>query len=313
MKPIVTGALAAIAVVSLAGNFLMYERYSSSRPLVVVGKTVISRKNYQDQLNYQTQGAVLKKMVFAALVDDAAAKQGVMPSDADVKAQLADIQRRDPQLLASVNNDPAKMADFTTDLKTSMALDNLRIKDVQVSDADVAAFYAQHKAQFALPLQVQTAMVIADTPVDAATAAALLRQNIGLDVIGRQPRLHVVGMNGFTVNMQALPAAQNKTLSAAVYSMKPGDVKIVPLGQYTAVLKANKFSAAQVPPLTAIRPQVIRQAKLAKAVPPGVEIASLYQSAPPKFYDTAYQAYFSDVSSVDVAAATKAVKTASVK
>ena len=315
MKPIVAGSLVAITALSLTTNALMYLRYSSSRPLVTVGSQVISKKDYLDAVDYQTQGAVLKKLVLQDLVTQAAAKAGVLPTAADVDARIADIQRRAPQLLAAANGDPAKMADFKDDLKTDIALENLRLQGVHVTDAEVADFYNRHrdpdpsKNPLALPNQVQTALVVAQNSVDAVQAAALLKQNIGLDVIARQPRLHVVGVNGFTVNLQALPPAINQKISAAVFRMHPGDVQTVAVGKDYVVLRATRSSGAGIPSLAQIRPQVTRLAKLDKAIPASLEIASLYQISKPHFAVAKYEGYFDDLSQMDVKSADR--KTAS--
>ena len=309
MKPIVTGSLVVLTAVSLTANALLYLRYSTSRPLVTVGNQVISKKQYQDALDYQTQGSVLKNLVLQDLINQAAAKAGVSPTDAEVAARIADIQRRAPQMLPGGGGDSAKMADFKDNLKTEMALENLRIQGVPLTDAEAADYYDRHKKDFALPTQVQTTMVVAGSAVDAAQATALLRQNIGVDVIARQPRLHVAGMNGFTVNTQALPPAINQKLSAAVFRMKPGDVQTVPVGNEFIVLRANKSSAQGIPPLAQIRPEVVRLAKLEKAVPAATEVAGLYQTAPPQFSVARYESYFSDLSQLDVKAVSK--KTAS--
>lgn len=311
MKPIVAGSLVILTAASLTANALMYLRYSSSRPVVTVGNQVISRKNYQDALDYQTQGGVLKKMVLQDLVTQAAAQKGVTPTDADVDARIAEIKRSAPQMLGAAATDPAKMGEVKAALKTDMALENLRIKDVHVTDTEVADFYNRHKKDFALPAQVQTTMVVAENSVDAAQAASLLKQNIGTDVIARQPRLHVANVNGFNVNVQALPPAINQRLNAVVFRMKPGEVQTVPVGNDFVILRATKSSGSGVPALGQIKPDVTRLAKLEKAVPNAVEIATLYQAAKPQFNVSKYEDYFSDLSQMDVKAADK--KTASAR
>ncbi|MBV9850770.1 MAG: hypothetical protein JO250_13940, partial [Armatimonadetes bacterium] len=221
MRPIVIGSLVALTAASLTANALLFLRYSTSRPLVTVGSQVISKKQYQDALDYQTQGTVLKKLVLQDLVGQAAAREGVLPTEADVNARIQEIQRRTPQELTAAQQDPGKMAQLKGDLKSDLALDNLRMKDVRVTDAEVADYYSRHKKDFALPAQMQTSIVVAENGVDAAQAVTLLRQRIGMDVIARQPRLHVVGMNGYTVNMQALPPALSRRISGVVFRMKP--------------------------------------------------------------------------------------------
>ena len=309
MKNVVVGSLALVAVVSLTGNVLLYKRYSTSRPLVRVGSEVIRVKDYRDTLDHDTQGSVLRKMVFTKLVRQAAAKAGLMPSSQDVDARIATLQRRNPQALGDALQNPAKMAELRDGLTTDLALENLRLQGVTVGDSEIAAYYAAHKPEFALPTQVQTTLVVAENPVDASTAAALLQQNTPLDVIARQPRLHVAGMNGFHPTLTGMPPAVNRT----VYLMKPGEVKSVPFGSHILVFRANKTLAAVTPPLNQVKPAVTRAAKLAKAPDEAHEIAKIYHSTPVTFEVDQYAAYFADVQNAPGAASVGSEKTASAR
>jgi len=295
MKSLSIGLLGVVTVVSLAGNGLLYMRYSTNRPLVTVGGTVITKKQYQDQLEHQAGQQVLSKMVLNALVAQAAARDGVTPTTKDVDAQIQDIQRRSPQLLTPYTQDPAKMAEFRQDLQSSIALENLRIKDVALTPAQVAAFYTRNSAKFALPQQVQATTVVTRNTVDAATAADLLRQNTPMDVLARQPRMGVVGANGYNPDMSALPPATKQEINKFIQTAKAGDVKTLQSGPVFLTFQVTKSSRAMLPPLAQIRPQVERQARLEKAPAPQAEIARLYQAAKPNFNSDKYATYFDAV------------------
>ena len=298
MKSFSARLLAVIALVSLTANVLAYFRYSTSRPLVTVGGEVITRKQYQDQLEHQAGQEVLNKLVFTKLVAQAAARANVTPSAKDVDERLAAIQRHSPQILAPYVGDETKMAEFREDLGTDIALENLRIKDVALSPTDVAAFYARHKAEFALPQQFKTATVVTGNAVDAATAEDLLRQHQPFDVIGRQPRLGVVGVNGYNPPLDSmLSTAAKRQVSAYVQHAPVGGVKTFREGSSFLTFQVLKSSPAVVPPLAQIRDEVERTARLAQAPSPQDEMARLYQAGPPKFqYDPdKYSGFFSAV------------------
>lgn len=292
MKSLILRVLAVVAVLSLIGNVLLYLRYSSARPLATVGGDVITRKQYQDQLEHQAGQQVLSKMVFDRLVAQAAARAGVTPTAQDVDAQVQDIQRRSPQLLAAYSLDPAKMAEARQDLQSALALENLRIKDVALTPAQVAAFYTRNGARFALPQQVQAVTVVTHDKVDAETAADLLRQKTPPDVLARQPRMSVVGANGFNPDMSALLPATKRQVSAFVNAAKVGDVKTISQGPVFLTFQVTKSSRASLPPLSQIRTRVEREARLESAPAPQAEIARLYQAAKPTFGSDKYAAYF---------------------
>ncbi len=292
MKTFSMRVLAVVAVLSLIGNVLLYMRYSTTRPLVTVGGEVITKKQYQDQLEHQAGQQVLSKMVFDKLVAQAAARDGVTPTSQDVDDQIKDIQRRSPQLLTPYTQDPVKMAEVRQDLQSAIALENLRIKDVALTPADVAAFYMNNRAKFVLPHQVQATTVVTQNAVDAATAADLLHQNTPLDVLARQPRIHVVGLNGYNPDMGTLLPATKQQVSAFVNTAKRGDVKTLRQGPLFLTLQVTRSDAAALPPLAKIRSQVEREARLERAPAPQAEIARLYQAAKPTFNSDRYAAYF---------------------
>ncbi len=297
MKSVSARVLAVVAVLSLLANVLLYLRYSSGRPLVTVGSEVITKKQYQDQLEHQAGADVLSKMVLTKLVMQAAAQAGVTPTDQDVKNELASIERRSPQVLSPFVQDAQKMAEFQTDLTTKMALENLQIKDVALTPAEVAAYYSRHQADFKLPQQIQTITVVTQNPVDASTAADLLRQNERPDAIGRQPRMGVIGINGYNPDLSALPPAFKQQISKGIQAMKTGEVRTFHGGPWYLSMRVSKNNNAALPPLSQVQEQVEHQARLEKAPSALKTMARLYQTAKPTFhYDPEkYQAYFNAI------------------
>lgn len=297
-KKLAVPIMAVVTVIALLSTLLTYLRWAPRRPLVTVGNQVISKYDYQTALDKQAGKTVLTKLVYTDLVLQAAQKAGVMPTDKDVDARIADLSRRNPQV-AQQANDPNNGPGFRNDLRTDLALENLRIHNVTASDAEVQSFYNSHKAAFTLPSQVQTTMVVTQYATDASTAEHLLQQNISPDVIARQPRLRVAGVNGFNINMGALPPAARAQVGKTVLAMKTGDVKTLPVsianGQYFLTFKVKKSDAATTPPLSDIHDQVARQVKLLKADSPQATIAALYQQTQPKFAVEKYETFFADV------------------
>ena len=231
-----------------------------------------------------------------------------MPTDKDVETRIEDIERRSPQALNPYSFDPEKMAQFREDLKATIALDNLRIKNIAVSPADLAAFYAKHQAQFALPQQVKTMTVVTRNKVDADSAADLLRQNEPPDVIARQPRLSVVGINGYNPDLQAsLSPAFKQQFASFVQKSNVGDVQTFQEGSYFLTFRVSQNSHAVSPPLEQIRDQVERAARLAQAPSPQEEMARLYQATKPKFNYNAdkYAGYLRTLTSTRSTAAAK--------
>ncbi len=298
MNSLAARLLAVVVVLSLTANALLYFRYSTSRPLVTVGSEVITKKQYQDQLEHQAGQEVMSKMVFTRLVNQAAAREGVIPTAKDVDDRIQEISRRAPQLLAPYIQDPSKMADFRQDLATTLALDNLRIKNIAISPAELTAYYAKHKADFALPQQVKTVAVVTQSQVDADTATDMLRQKQPVDAIARQPRLNVVGVNGYNPDLEAsLSPTFKKEFADYFQKAKIGDIKTFHEGHWFLTFQETQNSGAVIPPLAQIHDQVEHQARLAQAPPPQQEMARLYQAVKPTFHynQELYESYFAGV------------------
>lgn len=310
MKSLTVRLLAVVTVLSLTANVFLYYRYSTSRPIVTLGSQSISRKQFQDVLESQAGQPVLSKLVFESLVAQAAAQASLTPTPQDIQARIDAIQRRAPQVLTPYSSDPVKMAQFRHDLGTSIALENLRTQGVAVSPAALSAYYTAHRADFALPAQWKTTTVVADNSVDAQTAADALRQGEPPDVLARQPRLRVVGVGGYNPNIQtAVSPATYQQMNTFLKSAKVGDVKIFPAGKYSVILRLTQKSAGTVPPLSQIKDQVERAARLAQAPSQDAELAKLYQAAHPSFTSDKYAAYFASAQQYPVEGSDK--KTAS--
>jgi hypothetical protein len=292
MKQYLTGILAVLLVASLIANGLLYSRYSTSRPVVSFDGGSVTKKEFQDALEFQSGKPVLTKIVYSEIVEQAAKRAGVLATESDINTRLTELQRRSPQLLPDEKSEPEKFQVFKRDLGTDISLENLRLKGVTVDESEIQEFYQKNKKQFTLPMQVGTTMVVTDNSQDASTAEADLKQGLGEDVIARQPGLHVVGVNGFKVNMDALPLQYKNAISATVFRMKPGEIKSIQLGKNFITFKVNKSEATAVPPLSKIHAEVERQARLAKAIGPQEMILRLYKEAKPKFNIERYKAYF---------------------
>ncbi len=295
MKSYTVRVLAVIATVSVLVNILLFFRYSSSRPIVTVGGTAVTKKQFQDQLEHDDGQAVLTKLVFTALVTQAATHAGVLPTDGDVEDRMQALARQAPQVLAPYSRDPVKMAGFKQDLSTNMALENLRIQDVALSPAQIAGYYAQHKADFALPQQTLTTTVVTQNSVAAATAADLLRQNDPPDVIARQPGLRVVGIGGYNPDLATLPPLVKQQTSAWAQSAKVGAVKTFQADTYFLTFRVSQRRPGVVPPFSDVRGAVERAARLALAPSQPEEMARLYRNAKPEFNSDKYAAYFAGI------------------
>jgi hypothetical protein len=275
--------LAAFAVV---GNVVMYYRFSTLRPLVTVGSHTISKREYLAVLDEAAGKQVLNKMVYDSLIAQAAVQAGVTPTPEAVEARLAEWQHNHPAQVASTSLSAQRQ---TT--ATGLALENLRIQNIHVTDAEVAAYYAAHPSEFRQPGQLQASLIVTGTDTDARTAAHLLQQGIDPSIIAKQPSFHLVGANGFTIDLQS---PSRKPIVRAIFALSTGAIHTFPLGGQYLTVKVFQTQASHTAPLSEVKEQVVREAKLQKAAPIPQVLAQLYQRSTPRFDIPKYEAFFTD-------------------
>lgn len=278
-----------LAAVSVLANVVLFVRWSPSRTLLTVGKHSVSKRDYEANLDAAAGKAVLSRMVVAELISQAAAQAGVTPTAAEIDARIVLLRRQ-----GALPNPPADLRDS---VGQNLALENLRMRGISVSAADVAAEYAKHPEKFRLPAQVSATLVVASSPDKAAQAVHLLGTGAAPSALAAVPGLQVDGVNGF-----ALPAgALSPGLRQAILGLPDGAVKVFgsrgsgPGTGASLAVRANSRTAGVLPPLPQVRDAVAREIKLQKAPTAPAELLTLYAANKPVFDMTNYQPYLGDL------------------
>lgn len=114
-------------------------------PVAVVNGKPISCTDYVRQLNIQAGGQVLMSMIQQAVLDDWAEKEGVAPTEEQIKNQIAKHKEE------GMWEDQVKMfgeAGLQYKLRGDQARVNLARKLLKIQDKEVAALYEEMKPQF---------------------------------------------------------------------------------------------------------------------------------------------------------------------
>ena len=281
--------VALVAVVSLIGNVLQYYRYSPWRPLVTVGHRVVRQREYMAALDGAAGKAVLNKIVYEELIQQAATRAGLMPTAQDVDMRLADLRRRSPRSLPPDDQ-------LWDQMQLQMALENLRMRGTTATEAEIADYYAQHKGDFSTPARAQTTLVATTNAADAARAAQMLTADRAESQIAAQPGMHVAGIGGFSVNIDSLPPTVRQLVGQTVMALPVGSVKTIQIApKVFFTLKPQGREEGQVTPLPLVRQEVARRVRLLKAPNDQAELITLYRANPPSFDMAKYGSYFSDM------------------
>ena len=289
--------LGAAFALSVAANLALYYHYTPGRPLVTIGNRVIQKREYQADLEAAAGKSVLIKIVFTELIQQAAAKAGVTPTPAQVEARIADLERHGAPIAMGADKQQLRQS-----VGLTLALENLRIRGVPASDAEIEDFYRKNAAQLAQPARVKSILVVTPTEFEAQTATGLLAKGKTAAEMAAQPNMRVDGENGFHIDLNALPDALHQSILDQALAMRAGQITTLSLGGAFLTIKCLQRDAPDQPPLPEIRDQIARLIKLSKAPSADTEMALLYQANPPKFDVTRYAAYLNDVQHVDPSA-----------
>jgi hypothetical protein len=273
MKKILFPIAVIVAIISVFGNVMLFLRYSSTRPLISVNGVAITRKQFQDRVDFLYARPLLSQMIWQQIVMQAATKSNCVPTNLDVDQAMAELERTTPNVIENARKQDPSLGLFKEDLKSNLALRNLRMSGISVSPDEVQAFYNLHKSLFKLPEQTQTTLVIASNQVDAETAQRLLQDGVAPGIIAQQQGLGVVGLN-VRLNQQ-LP----EYVGQEVLAMKNGDVKVIPIGSSFAIVKAKSVAGSGIPPLSQIADQVRIAATLSKAPSEAAMLKTLRSAA----------------------------------
>ena len=296
--------LAAITVAAVAGMILMYFRFTPVRPLVTIGNHVIQRREYMAKLDDVAGRAVLTKIVYSELVRQAATKAGLMPTPAQIDARIGEMKRRGQAIPTG-----DALPEFRNNLSLDLAMENLRIAGVTVSDAELAQVYKNNKAQLTEPAQVQSILVVAPSAFASQTALTLLSKGKTAAEIAALPDMHVDGENGYHLNLAALPPALHEKAVKIALNMQPGQITTLPVGTAFLVMKCLHKTPAYLPSLPEIKDQLTRAVQLQKAPTASEEMVKLYRANKPSFDMDRYEAYFSGIERAGQVAPTVPLKT----
>lgn len=187
---------ASFAIVAIAGGALYFgmagcHRSPSADVVATVNGKEIQRseleRNYQISLGDSPQKPsgeeadirrlnVLHSMIQDEILDQQAAKLNLTASDEDVNAKLTEIHApyTDEQFTAMLKQRNLSLDDFKRDIRRGLTETKLMNKEIEskinITDAQIAAFYAAHKADFNL---IEPQYHLAEIAVTTAPAQQL--------------------------------------------------------------------------------------------------------------------------------------------
>ncbi|MCA1595219.1 MAG: hypothetical protein LC772_02160, partial [Chloroflexi bacterium] len=147
---------------------------SSDKTLAKVGGQTITEKQFLQQAKDSPQGTqLLSGLMAEAVVTQEAAAKGVLPTDAQVNAELALAEKSNPQFEQSLAKDRANVM---RTIKELVCVDNLLKKEANITPASEQQWWSSHHDLFDQQAAITVIPLVFDSMQKARQAEDLLKK-----------------------------------------------------------------------------------------------------------------------------------------
>ncbi|AEJ42659.1 peptidyl-prolyl cis-trans isomerase [Alicyclobacillus acidocaldarius] len=297
----ISGIVGAAAGALIVGGvwFGTYAAHGGGSVVAMVGKTPITRQELAQQSEAYAGSAMLEELIANALIEQAAAREHVTATNAEINQQLTAIEMQngitsDAQLNALLAQNHMTKAQFLSQIRDNILATKLAEAQVHVTDKQIASYYKQNQSMFTVPETRKIAIIEVKTKADAEKALVEIRSGTPFASVAKSMSTDAAtrakgGVIG-TFTMNELKADQPSIASAA-FALKAGGVS-EPLkvqGGYD-IVQCQAITPEHVEPLSAVRSQIIQAIKQQNAESETKLVAQLAKSADIRILDPSYDA-----------------------
>jgi parvulin-like peptidyl-prolyl isomerase len=221
--------------IAIAGAGLAAVRLRADRPIVVINGETISRGVFLAKLENEYGAPVLRKLMRERLVYQEAKKRNMLPSDAEVKAEIDKMREVEPDLERQLRLGGKTMNDLMVDVRGRMALANLITAKVKVPEADVKKFWNANQKQFNRPESRKIEMILAKDAPTAEKARRMMADGIPSEFAAQNPGMGLPGgRSQIVLSRGQLPPQFEKQ----IFNLKKGVVSpVLRMGKAHVVVK----------------------------------------------------------------------------
>jgi peptidyl-prolyl cis-trans isomerase C len=259
----------------------------NERPIVVINGEKISRSRFLVELEASQGANVLRHMMQEKLVMQQAAKKGLLPTPAQVQAEIANLREAEPDVDRQLRLSGKTKEDLENDIRGRLAAANLIAAAVKLPDAEIKQVWAAHQKQFSHPEGRKVAMILAKSAeigdkarrsMEAGADAAFASQNRGMGLPGGQSQINIY--------RGQLPRAMEKE----VFAMRTGQVSpVLPMGRLFVVVKVLDQIPAHQKSFDEVKDRLLLAVKLRKGMTEPELIQSLQKEAKIEFKSDRYK------------------------
>ncbi len=224
-------AAAALLAGVVIGGVLAHWRDNRPKPFAFVNNAIITRAQFEHALAASAGNQVAQTLTDNTLKMQFLAQQGVLPTAQQIDDKIAEIQKNNPKLIASLPGNHQNMDDLRQQLAISMGMQTLLTQGVTVSNAEVQAFYKQNTdprtphALFYKPASVQCEVIACANKTALKAAETALAHGADFGAVAKQYSEDTSKANGGLLPLiipGSLSPAQYPGMEKLMFSMAPG-------------------------------------------------------------------------------------------
>lgn len=282
---IVRGLVIVVLILSLAANAIMYMRYARGRTILRINDHVITTKDFNAFMSMRWGVEAMANMVQQDLPVQACQKAGIKLDMSEIDQRINAMKEANPNIATQFRREPYREEDYRKLLTAALALDELRAKDVTVTEDEVRDYFNQNPGKWDTPDKLEIQAVICKDNDTATRAMQLLKSGVSdMAVVQQQldPRgatARVLGIDGKVVVSKPVGKPSPNPEINKLFAMKDGDVGRMDSPRAIEVVRRVRLIPGKVATLADVRPKVERELKLTRALPPKEVLRKLWDSA----------------------------------
>jgi hypothetical protein len=190
------------------------------KKLAQVNGVTISMDQFHERLMKEHGQEAVGALIMEQLVLEEAQNHRLLPTDAEIKAWLADFKQtrgiqNDEQWIQALRAQGLDDADFLYQGKFEMALFKLQTAHLHPTEAQLQAFFKEHQQNFNTPAMIRFRQIVVDTPEKIDKVRAKLAQGFDFGALAKQysldPQAKETGGDvGMLLPIEALPVPQEQ-------------------------------------------------------------------------------------------------------
>lgn len=217
-----------ILVVSVLANFVAFKKYRNTRPIFWVNGEGYTQKEFYGFLEGQAGPEVKAKIASRMAIEQEAKKQGIYPTDAEVKEVFDEQMELKWKFAQEMQRSPWKAEEAKNAIREGLCQQRLLVKDITTTPDELKEEYNQRPAAYDMPNKAHTefAVVMDETLVDQIKLL-MSKDNPPVnphEIMGQFP--NKVFFLGDKYTYTWIQPFGNSQIQSEIFSMKPGEVKV---------------------------------------------------------------------------------------